>query len=92
MEDTSAKANHTGLDAEIDNIMKNKSLDDNEKWKLYEQVLRRSLNSATINRQPISLPIVDSAKDVSPEDEMVESLPELYKGNTKTISRSNQME
>lgn len=54
--------NNSGdLNAEMRRIMSNQKLNDSDKWKQYQQVLRRFLHLATEKRQPINLPILESS-------------------------------
>jgi hypothetical protein len=55
-----ATSSNNDLNAEMQRIMNSKGLSDSDKWKQYQQVLRRFLHLAAENRQPIKLPIVDS--------------------------------
>jgi len=47
-----------GLDAEMHRILNDKRLDDNEKWKQYQQILQRFLHASAAKRRGISIPIV----------------------------------
>lgn len=60
---TKKRTAYKSLDQEMEEIMSDKRLDDIEKWKMYNQVLQRFLNTASVNRQPITLPIVDRSFD-----------------------------
>src|SRR5436190_23434196 len=57
---TNIKHNSSGLDAEMTRILHDKEMDDNEKWKQYQQVLQRHLHMTSTKREPINLPIVET--------------------------------
>jgi len=88
----------SSLDDEMHRILSDKSLGDNEKWKLYQQVLHRHLQSTAQKREPISLPIVDTEfgelddrmlrTSVALVDEVVETFPKSYKPDARNILKA----
>lgn len=98
MSDTTKSTTHEGssLDDEMRSILNNTKFDDRKKWSLYEQVLRRSLYNAALNRQPFSIPVVENEPVVNGsnsssgtviDDEIVESLPTVYRHDTRSLLR-----
>lgn len=87
------------LDAEMQQILINKNMDDSEKWKLYTQALHRFLHIATNKRQPISIPIVETEGDVQhsrrihsaaeggPVEEIVETFSKTYRSDARNLLR-----
>ncbi|XP_054259379.1 probable basic-leucine zipper transcription factor D [Macrosteles quadrilineatus] len=53
------------IDNEMHRILTDKTLSDYEKWKQYQQVLQRFLHFASVNRQPISIPIIETSTSSS---------------------------
>lgn len=80
-----AKRTHPTLDDEMESIMNDKKLDDSEKWKLYNQVLQRFLNKASINRQPLNIPILDTTPDIG----MMMMRGEQYEDIGEEVVRDN---
>lgn len=88
-------SSETSLDAEMQKIMNNKSMDDSEKWKIYKQALQRFLHIAEHNRQPISIPIVETGDsrrmftnvEGGPVEEIVETFSKTYRTNARNILR-----
>jgi len=86
------------LDDEMHRILNEKGLDDNEKWKMYQQVLHRHLQSTAQNREPITLPIVNTEMGeyddrmqrtaVALVDEVVETFPKSYKQDARNMLKA----
>lgn len=94
LEDRRDGPNDSALDAEMHRILNDKSIaDESEKWKQYQQVLRRFLHVANVNRQPVTLPILEKeeAKTEIPAldyDLIVESLPLAYRNESRGLLRT----
>src|SRR5436190_2660251 len=83
------QVNSNSLDAEMQRILSDKRLADNDKWKLYQQVLQRNFHISATKRESINLPIVDTdmsliqdkmqRTDAALVDETVESFLKIYK-------------
>ena len=88
----------SSLDAEMSRILSDKRLADNDKWKLYQQVLQRHLNINASKRESINLPIVDTDMGLIQNnmqrtaaalvDEIVESFPKIYKSEARSLLRT----
>lgn len=80
------------LDSEMRRILEDKSTSDSDKWKLYQQVLRRYLHVAAARREPFNLPIVEEKTPVNVVDstmeDIVQSLPQAYHTETRALLRT----
>src|SRR5436190_17324329 len=95
---TVGAAENNNLDVEMTRILNDKQLGDNEKWKLYQQVLQRHLHMTAAKREPINLPIVDTEMGETQDrmqrtatalvDELVESFPKIYKSEARRLLRT----
>ena len=89
----------TSLDEDMQEILNNKHMDDSEKWKLYKQALHRFLHIAENNRQPISIPILETGGvgndsrrvfanvEGGPVEEIVETFSKTYRSNARNLLR-----
>ena len=75
-----------GIDEEMNRILNDNSLDDREKWKMYQQVLQRFLHFADQKREPIGVPIVDT-HPTGDMDIIVESFPTTYQRDVRNLLR-----
>ena len=92
-----SSSSSSNLDAEMTRILNDKRLADNDKWKLYQQVLQRHLHVSATKREPIGLPIVDTEMGLVESkmqrsaaalvDEIVESFPKIYKSEARSLLR-----
>lgn len=88
-----------GLDTEMHRILNDKHLDDVEKWKQYQQVLRRFLHLTSQQRGPVHMPLVDTgevegnetdvpaAGPLPQEDELVETFSATYRPGARNLLR-----
>lgn len=60
---THSSSREDDLSTEMKRILDNRVMSDSDKWKQYQQVLRRFLHLAATNRQPITMPIVERESD-----------------------------
>lgn len=99
--ETQKRSGSDSLDAEMHRILNDKLLNDNEKWKQYQQVLQRYLHFAATKRRDISLPIVEEREKVNDGgafdrahrestaliDELVDTFPKIYKNEARNLLR-----
>src|SRR5436190_9077604 len=93
-----AAVENNNLDSEMTRILNDKQLGDNEKWKLYQQVLQRHLHMTAAKREKNNLPIVDTEMGATQDrmqrtatalvDELVESFPKIYKSEARSLLRT----
>ena len=91
-------ASISNLDTEMTRILSDKRLADNDKWKLYQQVLQRHLHVSAVKREPINLPIIDTEMALAEDrmqrtsialvDELVESFPKIYKSEARALLKA----
>jgi hypothetical protein len=84
------RSSYKSLDDEMEEILNNRKLDDNEKWKLYKQVLHQFLNVASNNRMPINLPIADAVpvKEIIYDQGQLESIIDTFSKSYKADARN----
>lgn len=79
------------LDREMMRLLNDKSLNDQDKWHQYQQVLQRYLYFSAEKRKPIQLPIVDltDGRNVKSSglsiDDIVDTFPKTYKQDAKSL-------
>src|SRR5436190_2710908 len=82
----------SSLDAEMSRILSDKRLADNDKWKLYQQVLQRHLNiNACINIVDTDMGLIQNNMQRTAAalvDEIVESFPKIYKSEARSLLRT----
>jgi hypothetical protein len=80
---------HHSLENQMTEVLANKNIDDNEKWRHFEQMLQSFVKTAAKAREPIHIPIIENYD--SREKMQILPLEQEIKssmGNSKTLNRN----